>query len=205
MRIAENSPERLLLKEETVWVSVICGLAAGWLFVGGVPRTGWKAALIASVFFLFGLAFFRTARVTFDRAQQLALIEQRTVFRRRAVTVPFAEIQDVLIDVSSAGRRGTPATRLVLSTPAGAQPLATVYTSSFATHARVRIAVLEFLGKPVGDALQESLRYMLAQRQLIGAVELVRLRDKVDLKTALQRVKELQKALPDSASTHPGG
>jgi hypothetical protein len=204
MRIAENTPERLVLKEETLWVSVLCGLAAGWLLVGGVPRTGWKAAAVAGFFLLFGFAFFRTARVTFDRAQQLALIEQRVVFRRTACTVPFKDIEDVLIDVSSAEHRGTAATRLLLATTAGAKPLAPMYTSGFAAHTRVRIAVLEFLGRPVSDVMEESLRYMLAHKQPIGAVELVRLRDKVDLKTALQRVKEMQKAMQDAAGPKTG-
>jgi hypothetical protein len=196
VRIAANTPERLVLKEETVWVSAVCALGGAWLLVAGVPRTGWKAGLMAAFFMLCGLAFFRTARVTFDRAGQCVLIEQRNVFRRTSSSVAFGDIEDVVIELSSANRRGTPATRLVLKTTTGAQPLAGVYSSSFGAHTRVRIAVLEFLGKPVSDVTEQSLQYLVANRQIIAAVELVRLRDKVDLKTALQTVKNMQQKLP---------
>src|SRR5947209_4044465 len=99
MRIVENTPSRLVLRDRTLWVSVFCFGAAFALLLQILSGHPDRRALIpAGLFAAFGLLFLRATDVVFDKARRLCLVVRLDLFRRRRRTISFDEIVDILVE-----------------------------------------------------------------------------------------------------------
>jgi hypothetical protein len=75
-----------------------------------------------------------------------------------------------------------------------------VYSGRYERYESMRENVLAALGRPVVDALDSSLRHLVASHRSIDAVALLRSRQKMGITAARQRVSELQREI-DSTQT----
>src|SRR5512140_2463767 len=99
MRIAENSPRRLVLNDQSIWMTALCFTAGILLVVVPLAAHAGRANVwLPLLFVVFGLAFFRSSTVKLDRATQLCILNKLSVTHRSRVRIPFADIQDVNIE-----------------------------------------------------------------------------------------------------------
>ena len=208
MKVSEDSSARLVLKDQSVWITTVCGLAAALLvsqiLVGRAPASMYVAA---GFFALFALVFLRRSRVEFDKSARMVSIDKLQVFKRRRTRLRFDDISDVLIETEplSATER-VPPCRLSLATTQRTLPLTDSYQSDYAHHSVMRNAILQALGRSVSDAMDESLRQLVHAGRSIDAIAMLRLQKKMDLTAARLKVAELEEELKHSSRQgKPGG
>ncbi len=148
MRIVESSPQRLILRDQSIWITAICFAAAAFLAGYAIFRT--PAAhglwLTAFLFAIFGLVFMRRAVVTFDKVTGLCTINKLKVFKRTRLSIPFTDIQDVKIEVeplNPGSEREHYA--LSLATSSRIVPLSVTYEPGIGHFDEIRAAILEIL------------------------------------------------------------
>jgi hypothetical protein len=195
VRIARNSSDTLLLKEETVWISVVCAIAALFTFVQGAAHGAFLLFLAGALFIVFGLVFLRTVRVELDKRQRTVTIERMKVFRRSTSRLRFEDIDDVVIETRAMSNGRTAVWRLGFVTRSTTVPLTEVYSGRFRRHEGMRTAVLEALAKPVTDAARQSLRYLIKSQRTLDAIVMVRALERIDLASARDRVARMEKEL----------
>jgi hypothetical protein len=105
------------------------------------------------------------------------------------------DITDVIIETDVLGDGPAPSCRISIQTSDGARPMTDGYSSDYGGHVGMRIAILETLGGPVTDAVDQSLRQLIRSRRTIDAIRLLRSQKNMDLPTARQHVAELQREL----------
>jgi hypothetical protein len=193
MRITEDSPDRLVLQEQTIWVSVICGTAALWVGAVSVLHQAWRPLVGAALFACFGILFIRKSRVDISRSKHTVTIATTRPFSRRTVQLNFDDIKDVAIEPDAMQSNRTPSCRLAFTTSSGSQALSEVYSGGYASNESMRESVLAALGRPIVGAFDVSLRHLVASRRIIEAVALLRSQQKMSLVAARQRVEELQR------------
>jgi hypothetical protein len=77
MRISENTPSRLRLRDRTLWISGICFAAAAILIARFAFDPDQSEQLIpAALSLIFGLAFLHATDVTFDKVERICAIRR---------------------------------------------------------------------------------------------------------------------------------
>jgi len=203
MRIARNSSDALVLKEETVWISAVCGVAAIFVFIQGAAHRAWLVFAAGGLFALFGLVFLRTVRVELDKRERAVTIQRMRMFQKSATRLRFDDIDDVVIETSAMSNSRTALCRLVFVTRGATIPLTEVYSGTFRGYDALRVAVLGALHKPVPEPMQQSLRHLIKSHRTLDAIVLVRAQQRTDLATARERVAQMQKDLDPSMDSHP--
>jgi hypothetical protein len=101
MRIVEDSVSRLVLRDRTLWITVMCFLAPGLMIIQSVTRPPpvnfYTALLVAGIF---GLAFLQMTDVVFDKARRVATLRKLTVIRLTRATLQFADTVDVTVQIA---------------------------------------------------------------------------------------------------------
>lgn len=197
MKIVRQSDTELVLRESTLWISVLLALVALALFYAStLPRQ--RGDLILAIFFAIGaLVWLRTANIVFDATQHIVHWRRMRFFRAASGTVPFSEIAGIGTETSS-GSGGSTLYRLTLLT--GQQPIP--FTDTFAggrdRWVGLRETAQRFLqahrGAPLpapGADLDDSLRALLQRGRKVEAVRLLQTAEHLDLPTAAQHVNQL--------------
>jgi hypothetical protein len=72
MRIVEDSPQRLVLRDQSIWITAICVVASAFLLYELYinQEIGTQAAIVL-FFALFGFAFLRISNIEFDKVSQV--------------------------------------------------------------------------------------------------------------------------------------
>ncbi len=102
MRIVEDSPRRLRLRNRSWLVPGICFAVA--LFVAGMVAGGRAPRSMLTpggVFAAIGLLFVRGADVPFDRSARTVTLRRFSVFGMRTVRLAFSDIRDVRVDTDA--------------------------------------------------------------------------------------------------------
>ncbi|HEX3985548.1 MAG TPA: hypothetical protein VHX13_02970 [Acidobacteriaceae bacterium] len=197
MKIVRQSDSELVLRESTLWISILLALAALPLFYAST-LPGNRGDLILAVFFAIGaLVWLRKATVIFDAAQRAVRWRRMRFFRSASGTVPFSEIAGIGTETTS-GSGGSTLYRLTILT--GQQPIP--FTDTFGagrdrwTHIRdtaqrfLRTIPGTSLPAP-GSDLDASLRSLLLRGRRVEAIRLLQTADHLDLSAATQRVNQL--------------
>jgi hypothetical protein len=193
----ENSSERLVLRDRTLWISAICLSGAGILAAQWIlRRDGADALLAAAVAVFFGLAFLRASDVTFDRSARRARIRRFDVLRFTRRELAFDEITEVRIEIDRTHDPDAFSYRLSLSTASAAIPLSAAFEPGFDRHATMRDEIQKAVnGDRPWPAQEDPVRALVKQGRIIDAVALLRTRDGLSLSEAHTRVAELRASL----------
>ncbi|MGA7525464.1 MAG: hypothetical protein WBW84_23650 [Acidobacteriaceae bacterium] len=196
MKIVRQSETELVLRDSSLWISVLLALAALPVFyTSSLP--GRRGNLIVAIFFAVGaLVWLRKATVVFDAAQRTVYWRRMRFFRSVSGAVPFSEVAGIGTETSS-GSGGSTLYRLTLLTGQKAIPFTDHYGGR--DHwIQLREAAQRFLqthrGTPLpapARDLDDSLRYLLRQGRRVEAIRLLERSERVDLPTATQRVNQL--------------
>jgi hypothetical protein len=196
MRISENSPSRLTLRNRTLWISVVCFGAAAILAARSAFDPDQSEQLIpAALSLMFGLAFLHATDVTFDRIGRSCAIRRFDVLRLTRMRLAFEDIMDIRVEIApSPDSPAAISCRLSLVTASAIVPLTASYEPDQARYNAMRDTVLEvvFGDRPRPPAL-DPVRMLVQQGRIIDAVAILRMRDGLDLTTASARVDELRK------------
>ena len=151
MRIIEDSPARLRLRETTGYLPVILGVAAIVIAIFVVVRRENPKQLINSVLFGASAVFFRReARITLDKSARRCGIWRQDMWRRSYRTVPFDDIQDVQVEIETPDTDALIHSRLSLLAGAGSVPLTAGFSATLDWQISLREKMVDviFLGRP---------------------------------------------------------
>jgi hypothetical protein len=198
MRISEDTPSRLKLRDRTLWISGVCFAAAAILIACFAYDHDQSEQLIPAVLSLiFGLAFLHATDVTFDKVERICVIRRFDVLRLTRTRLAFADIADVRVEIAPMQDDADALScRLSLVTASAVVPLTASYEPNQKRYNAMRDAVLEavFGDRPRPGAV-DPVRMLVKQGRIIDAVAILRMREGLDLTTASARVDELRKAL----------
>jgi hypothetical protein len=198
MRISENTPSRLKLRDRTLWISGICFAAAAILIARFAFDHDQPEQLIpAALSLIFGLAFLHATDVTFDKVQRICTIRRFDVLRVTRTHLAFSDITDVRVEIAPMpDEAAVLSCRLSLVTASAVLPLTASYEPDQARYHAMRDAVLDAVfGDSPRPAPLDPVRMLVKQGRIIDAVAILRMREGLDLTTASARVDELRKAL----------
>jgi hypothetical protein len=198
MRIASQTPTELVVKDSTLWMTILfAGIAIALALSVGVAQP--VKLLAPAVFLVFGTITARGTTFTFDAMQRTVTWTGFKPFKAESGTILFDEIEDVTVEASSMGSDGI-TYRLALKTKQATVPMAYSYSNSRDGYAALREQLLTFI-KPglqpppaapstegIPADLEVSLRSLLIQRRKIDAIALLRTREQISLTEAKKRV-----------------
>jgi hypothetical protein len=198
MRIVEDNPSCLVLRERSLWVSFVCFGGALFLAVASAfGREGLQPLLPAALFALFGIAFLRSTDVVVDKARRTCTVRRRDVLRVTRLELGFDAIDDIVVDTrTDAEAPGLFVCRLSLVTKDGPVPLSAVYQPDLDRYQAMRDVLAEalFAGR-VAPAAADPVRTLLAAGRTIDAVALLRTRDGLGLTEARAKVEEMRRGV----------
>jgi hypothetical protein len=198
MRITENTPSHLRLRDRTLWMSVVCFASAAVLGAyAACDQAQYEQLIPAALFLMFGSAFLRATDVTFDKAERTCVIRRLDVLRVIRMQLSFADITDARVEVAPLqGDSAVVSCRLSLVTASAIVPLTVGYSPDEARYGAIREAVLETVfGDGKRPAAVDPIRILLKDGRIIDAVAMLRRREGLDLTTASARIDELRKTL----------
>jgi hypothetical protein len=196
MRIAENKPSRLRLRDRTCWISLVC-LGSALILAGGAIATDQpKLFVTAALFLIFALAFQYTTDVTFDKTRRVCYIRRLNVWRPRRMRLAFEDIRDVRVEFAPVEDLTSISCRLSLVTTSGIVPLSAAYEPNETRYDAMRDTVLDAIiaagqRRPASDPV----RMLVEEGRITDAVAVLRRREKLNLTTALTRVNALRDEL----------
>lgn len=201
MHVVRQSPTELIVRDSSVWMTILFAAIAVALVVGvGVSQP--VKLLVPAVFLLFATITARTTTFTFDGMQRTVHWSGFKPFKAGSGTILFNEIDDITVEVTSGGN-GAIAYRLSLKTRQGPVPMAYSYSASRDGYAALRQQILAFLRpglQPIAPAphtdgippdLGSSIRSLLIQGRKIDAIALLRTRERIGLTEAKKRIDVL--------------
>ena len=199
MRIVENSPSRLVLRDRTYWVTIVCFAAA--LFGAGyfaLHRGDPRELIPTALFVAFGLAFLRATDVVFDRIDRRCVVRRLDVVKVTRTELLFHDLTDIRVDVSALGESGGVSCRLALVTASGTVPLTASFEPDLARYTAMREVIVGVIF-PSGHLPPPSdpARDLARAGRLVEAVAVLRQRDKLTLTDAMDRAKAMRDA-PDN-------
>ncbi|HLG22128.1 MAG TPA: hypothetical protein VI382_04875, partial [Candidatus Manganitrophaceae bacterium] len=103
MKIVEKT-SNLLVYEQRSWafgvLFIVGGVVFAVLLANDPEAKAWQAWVAVVAFAVIGLLLIWRTTVVFDRGEQMVHIERRRFGRRRRVSVPFAEVASVRLDLA---------------------------------------------------------------------------------------------------------
>jgi hypothetical protein len=145
MRIVKDCPERMVLRDRTLWVAIVCGVLGLGFAAITASEPSWGTGLGALIFLVAALAFFDSTDLVMDRSARTCDLRRMTFGRTRRWTLRFDEITDVRIERSASSRAGGPTYRLVFVTATESIPLTAALTSGQSHHEAMQAKVLAVL------------------------------------------------------------
>ena len=155
MRIVQDTPDRMVLKDRTLWISFICG-PIGLMLVGVTAiEPSWGSGIGAAICLVSAVVFFDSTDLVMDRAGRLCDLRRMTFGRTRRWSLRFDDITDVRMEYGST-RRGTRTCRLLFVTATETIPLTAALESGQSRYETMREEVLAVLhGQAVPAQLQK--------------------------------------------------
>jgi hypothetical protein len=197
MRISENTPPRLTLRDRTLWISGLCFGLAGIFTVRLAFVPDQPSLLVsAALFLMFGLAFLHATDVTFNTIERICAIRRLDVVRLTPLRLAFEDIIDVGVETAPfpEGER-VPSCRLSLATASAIVPLRASYQPDHERFNVMRDTVLEVvLGNRRRPVAVDPVRVLVKEGRIIDAMAILRKRYGSDLTTTSARINELRNA-----------
>jgi hypothetical protein len=145
MRIVQDTPDRMVLKDRTLWISFICGPIGLLLVAVTAIEPSWGSGIGAAICLFGAVVFFDSTDLVMDRAARLCDLRRMNYGRTRRWSLRFDEVTDVRIERGSTTRAGGRTCRLVFVTPTETIPLTAALSSGEARYQAMHERVLAVL------------------------------------------------------------
>lgn len=196
--ITEDGTTRLVFRVRSPLQNAVGGLGLVFLiwlavhWVTGHPNQNRFIGLIgASVTCLLFALFSETSDFVFDAGLRRLTWSRRVGLRPRSGTVPFGEIEQVVVRTALGSDAVAPSQRVVLLTRDGELPLTASYFAGdehVANAERLRV----FLGRNQGDALSVSVESLVVAGRDVDAIRELRLARGISLTEAHDEVARIR-------------
>ncbi|HTW47787.1 MAG TPA: hypothetical protein VMD92_07555 [Acidobacteriaceae bacterium] len=205
MRIVRQNASAIVLQDSSLWVFVVCGAAALFVFAFALSHGQYRTLIAGVCLLLFALLWLRKSTFVFDAAAQSIRWTRFCTGRTFTGTIPFADVQDICVEATISGSTSA-ICRLSIQTAAGTTPMSDAYSVHQQYAATLRDTLLAFLRPSAGTTLapsatnadaeqtrqlNNSIRSLLAQGRKIDAILLVRQGEHLDLTEATFRVNQV--------------
>jgi hypothetical protein len=199
MRIVEDTPSQLVLRDRTLWISCVCLAGAAAMLVRFLTAGDEGLLIGAAVMSAFAIPFLRATDLVFDKGQRMCSLRRLDMGRIKRLSLPFSEIRDIRVEVEPmAGDSQVISCRFSLVTAAEVIPLTAAYEPDLERFNRMREIILAMLFSPAHrPEATDPVLDLVTRGQIVAAVALLRKRDGLDLTTAKARVDAMRKALTD--------
>lgn len=208
MHIVRQSPTELVLKDSSLWMSIVCGAGAAAIVLFGLAKSEPKSLFAAAFLVLFAAITARGTTLTFDGLQRVGRWNSYWLYKTKSGTVRFDDISDITVEAMSTDRNAM-TYRLVLQTATGPVPMSNAYSASRDSYAGLRRQILAFLKPGLDPAahdpqvtvngipldLASSLESLVAQGRRIDAIALLRSRERIGLAEAKTRIDAIDAKL----------
>ena len=194
MRIVEDSQTRLVLRDRTSWVSIVCGAAAVVISVFALSYPEPKGLISAALCLLFAIVFFRNSDVAFDKAARSCTVKRRDMWRLARSVIPFEAIKGIEVQTMIPGDSPTMTScRLSLSTNNGEVPLSATYEPDLHRFEAMRRAIVDvvFTDRPA-PCPSDPVRALVESGRIVEAIALLRQREPIGLREAKDRIQMIQ-------------
>lgn len=209
MKIVRQSPNELVVRDSSVWLSAIFIAAAVFLLYFVVVQGDRRALVAMAVTLALALVWARRSTFTFNAATQRIDYTRLRWLRTASGTIPFSDVQAVDVQAMS-GDNGTMIYRLALATREGAVPMSDEYSGGQKYIDSLRDTIQQFIRPapsqnysmftaPAANpdaartaALDGSVRSLLQQGRKVDAILLVRESEHLDLTEATFRVNHIE-------------
>ena len=196
MKVVEDSPSRLVLKDRTLWITGFCFVFAGFMGYQALVQPARVNFLAPLFLILVGMAFLDMSDVVFDKTRRMVSLRRFSVVKLTRATFRFEEITDVVVQIAPLIGSST-STQCRLAFVAGKAPLPMTisYGPNLARYEAMRASILRALGRIGEPALDDPVRDLVRQGRIVDAVAMLRKRESLDLVTARDRIMALQKEI----------
>jgi hypothetical protein len=197
MQIKANTKSELVLRDRTLWISVVCFAAVLFMVYRVLVHHDSQNLYLSALFLgVFGFVFLGAADVVFDKRKQTCALRLISSFRIIRARLRFRDILDVKVEIAPAnGRSNATMCRLTLVTASGPIPLTRSYEPTLERYSAMRDAVVLALAAdlPLSAAI-DPVQDLVNQGRTIDAVALLEHRDKLSLTEAHNRAAALKAA-----------
>ena len=197
MRISEDTPERLVLRDRTLWISLVCLAGATALLVRFAMVEDKALLMGVAVSVLFSLPFLRASDLVLDKSQRICSLRRLDMWRVTRASLAFSDIRDIKVEVEPMGGNSQVIScRFSLVTASATIPLTVAYEPDLERYNRMRETILDSLFPAARrPAATDPVQDLVQRGQIVAAVALLRKRDRLDLVAAKDRVDAMRKAL----------
>jgi hypothetical protein len=194
MRITENTPARLTLRDRTLRISVVCFAAAGFQVASFAAHGGeWSQLVLAALAVALGLPFLRATDVTFDKIRRTCMLRRFDIIRAMRKQLAFRDIRDIRVDVCPGIDSDGISCRLSLVTASGIVPMTVCYEPDLSRHNAMRDMLLDTLfGDSPRPAPVDPILDLVAEGHIVDAIKVLRQRDGLSLTAARARIDEIR-------------
>ena len=202
MRIKASTTSELVLRDRTLWISVLCFAAVLFMVYRVLVQHDSQNLYISALMLaVFGCVFLGAADVVFDKRKQICALRLISSFRITRASLRFRDILDVKVEIAPAnGSSNTTMCRLALVTAAGTIPLTRSYEPTLERYNAMRDAVVLTLAADLPLSAEiDPVQDLVNQGRTVDAIRLLENRDKLSLTEAHNRVVAL-KAAPAAAA-----
>lgn len=194
MRIVENDGHRLVLHDQTYWVTYACVGASLFAAFFALKLSDPRALMPAALFALFGLVFLRSSDVIFDKGAQICTVRRRDLWRVKRREIPFHDISGVFIDTKMVDTNySVVSCRMSLQTHNGDFPLTASFEPSLERYRDMRQAILSTVFADRSHPPEyDEVRSLVKAGRTVDAVSVLRRRDpNLSLTETVARAKSL--------------
>ena len=194
MRIVENTPSRLVLRDRTLWISAVL-LGAAVVLLAHYVRAHDQTLIPALVSVAFALPFLRSTDVIFDKSERICALRRFDMLQMTSTRLEFRDLKDIRVETCPMDDSQAVSCRLSLVTASATLPLTVSYEPSLERYNQMRETIVDavFAAGHKPQAVDPVLD-LVQQGRTIDAVALLRKREGLDLTTAVARVDEMQRA-----------
>ena len=218
MKIVRQTPDELVVRDSSMWLSAIFALCALMPLYIAVAHSDRRAFMPAAVLLLVAFVWARRSTFTFSAATQRIEWRRLRWLRARTGTIPFSDVQGIQVQTISSDN-GTLIYRLAIATASqGIVPMSDAYSGGgLKRYEDLRDTLWHFVRpeRPTGSsalsaanvtlplnpdaartaALNDSIRGLLQQGRKVDAILLVRQSEHLDLTEATFRVNHIEHEL----------
>lgn len=205
MRITRQTPQQLVVVDDSRWVSGLCAAAAIFAAYRTVTHDQLRGLIAVALLVVFALIFDLRKTFTFDSVQQVVRWKGRTILKAESGVIAFDDITNIDTETTTTSGKAATITlyRLAINAKGTTIPMAYNYRGVSDGYAALRGQILEFI-RPgsqsaaarvqgaAAESLDESLRALLRQGRKTDAIELLRSTDNMSLTEAMKRTDAIE-------------
>jgi hypothetical protein len=221
MKIVRQTDTQVAVRDSSLWVSAICGIAFLFIVTMTARAGNWRGMLASCLLLVFTVAWLRRSTFVFDASTHTVSWNRLRYLRSASGAIPFSEISDIAVETTTSDKANL-TYRLVIVTPSEKVPMSDVYTAGQNRISALRNTLMGFMTNPKNpptppplppaatenpDAeraaqLNNSVRSLLEQGRKVDAILLVQRADHLDLTEATFRVNQIDNQMRSKTIRH---